>query len=72
MKEEKEMKIRLSGNENEINSFIENIRSNPSLLVNSVSLPYANNRKVAYSTEVRVYIDVSVKPVVSFDTTGGN
>lgn len=63
------MRIWLSGNESEINTFVEHLKSDNSLVLNSVSLPYYNNCKVAYSTDVRVYVDVSFKPVVSSDLT---
>lgn len=53
------MKIRLSGIQSEIDNFINLLKCSP-VQINSISLPYANNRKTQYSKEVRVYIDLSI------------
>ena len=54
------MKIRITGKENEVNAIVELIKALPVGSVNSVSLPYRNTRKCAYSDEVRVYVDFSL------------
>ena len=49
------MKIRITGTEDELNKFVEDLRSYYD--ISSVSSFYKNNRKVKESKEGRIYIE---------------